>query len=170
MSPFGVRTIRLSLGGGRRREAVDFGAALARSRGVGGCHARRIDIAALRLVHDAADAVEVDQRVQLLRLLPADLVEVHLVAARLGLLQPKLVLAGLGLGEIERTRLEDAAILAGLRLQLLVQSHGVVLQPADVGIVVQPMDVGRRVPCRARGQFVSFEQHHIRPAKLGKMV
>ena len=78
--------------------------------------------------------------------------------------------ACLGLGQIEASRLEDAAALAGLGLQLLVEAHRIVLQPADVGRVMQPVDVCRRMPGGAACQFRPFQQDDIRPAKLGQVV
>ncbi len=107
---------------------------------------------------------------QALGLVAAHLVEVHAVAARLGLLQAQLMLAGLGLREVEAAGLEHAAGLAGLGLQLGVEVHRVVLQAGDVGAVVQAVDVGRRVPGAARGQLVALQQHAVGPAGLGQMV
>lgn len=129
-----------------RREAVDLRPPRPRARRIGRGHARRIDIAALRFVHDAADAVEIDQRMQTLGLIPADLVEIHLVIARLGRLKPQLVFARLGLGKVEGAGLKDPAALPRLGLQLVVKAHRVVLKAADIGAVMQPVDIRRRVP------------------------
>ena len=59
------------------------------------------------------------------------------------------MLALLGLGEIEGAGLENAASMAGLLFQLLVERHRVVLETACIGRVVQAVDVGGRMPCRA---------------------
>ena len=104
------------------------------------------------------------------RLGAAHLVEVHAVAAGLGGLDAQLMLARLGLGQIERAGLEHAAALPGLGLELLVEAHRIVLQAADVGDIVQPVDVGGRVPGAAAGQFGPLEQHDLGPARLGQMV
>ena len=132
-----------------RREAVDLRAPRPRPRRIGHRHARRIDIAALRFVHDAADAVEIHQGMQPLCLIPADLVKIHLVIARLGRLKPQLMFARPGLGKVEGAGLEDAAALSRLGLQFLVKAHRVVLKAADIGAVMQPVDIRRRVPGRA---------------------
>ena len=108
--------IGLLLGAGDGGKAVNLGATLARAGGIGVGDARRINIAALGLEHDAADAVIIDQWVQALGLITADLVEIHPVAAGLGLLQTQLMLARLGLRKIEAAGLEHAAALAGFRL------------------------------------------------------
>ena len=125
---------------------MDLGAPRPRACGIGHGHARRVHIAALGFIHDAADAVEVHQRVQPLGLVPADLMEIHAIVFRLGRLQAQLVFARLSLRQIKAAGLEDAAALPRLGLQLFVKAHGVMLQSADVGAVMQPVDIGRRVP------------------------
>ena len=123
---------------------MNLGAARLRARGIGVRHARRIDAAAGGLEHDAADAREVHELVQPFGFVAADLVELHPVEPRLRGLDAQLMLARFGLGKVERARLEHAAALPGLGLELPVELHRIVLQAADVGTVVQPVDVGRR--------------------------
>ena len=164
------RPIGLSLGGCYRAIAVNLRPPRPCARRIGHGHARWVDIAALGFVHDAADAVEVHQRMQPFGLIPAHLIEIHPVIFRLRRLQAQLMLARLRLRKIERTRLEDAAALAGFSLQLFVKTHGIMLQTADVGAVMQPVDIGRRVPCGARGQFRPLQQNHIRPTQFGQVI
>ena len=115
--------------------------------------AGRIDIAALGFEHDAADAGEIDQRVQPFGLGPADLVEIHPVISGLCRLKPQLVFPCLGLGKIKRSGLEDTTALSGFGLQFLIKPHGIVLKAADIGAVMQPVDIGCRMPCAAGGQL-----------------
>ena len=145
--------IRLRLGACDGRKAVDVRPPRPRPDGIGIGHARRVNIAAIGFKHDAANAVEIDQRVQTLGLIAAHLMEVHAIAPRLGLLQAQLMLARLGLGQIQAAGLEHAAGLARLCLQLLVKVHGIMLKAADVGAVVQPVNIRRRMPCAARRQL-----------------
>src|SRR5689334_5687395 len=112
---------------------MDLSPALTRARGIGHGDAGGVDIPALRLVHDATYAIEIDQGVKPFCFAPVNLIEIHLVTAGLRLLQPQLMLARFRLREIKGARLEDAATLAGLLLQLLVKRHRVVLEPADIG-------------------------------------
>ncbi len=72
---------------------MHLGAALARALRIGVGHARRIDVAAVGFVHDAADAVEVGQRVHALGLVAAEFVEIDAEVLRLGRLDAQLVLA-----------------------------------------------------------------------------
>jgi len=73
---------------------------IARADGVCVGHTGRIYITAIGFEHDAADAVVVDQRVQTLCLITADLVKVHAVEFGFRSLQPQLMFARLGLGEV----------------------------------------------------------------------
>ena len=98
------------------------------------------------------------------------LVEVHAIAPRACRLNAQLMFARLGLRQIQRTGLEDAATLTCLGLERLVQLHRVMLDAADVGDVMQPVDIGGRMPCRSRGQFGPFQQDRIGPALLRQMV
>ena len=95
MSPLGVSTIHDPSGCGTRRrhrgEPMDLRAARPRADGIGIGHARGVHIAAIGLPHDAADAVEIHQRVQPLGLVAGNLVEIHAVEPRLGRLQPQLM-------------------------------------------------------------------------------
>ena len=125
---------------------------------------------AIGFVHDAADTVEVDQRMHGLGLGAAQLVEIDLEVTRLGGLHAQLVFTILALRKIQRTRLGDAAALPGFALELFVELHRVVLQPGDIVVVMQAVDAGCRVPGRARGQFVAFEQHDVGPAELGQVI
>ena len=115
---------------------MDFGPVLPRTCRIGIGDAGRVHIAAIRLPHDAADAVEIDQRMQPLCLVPAYLMEVHSVKPRLCRLKPQLMLPRLGLRKVKATRLENATALPGLGLQFLIQVHRIVLNAGNIGIVV----------------------------------
>ena len=162
--------IRLLFGSRHRAKADDLGPCRARARSICVGDARRVHIAPIGFPHDAADAVEIDQRVQAFGLGPVHLEKIHVIEFGLGGLKAQLVFARLGLGQIERSGLKHAAALPGFLLQFLVQPHRVVLDAADVGAVVQPVDVGRRVPGRTRGQLVTFQQNDVAPAQFGQMV
>ena len=149
---------------------MDLGPLLACACGVGGGHARGVHIAAVGFIHDAADAVEVHQRVQRLGLGATDLVKVHAVKFRLGGLQAQLMFAGFGLGKVERSGLEHAAALASLGFKLVVEAHRVMLDAADIGAVMQPVDIRRRMPCGATGQLVALQKDNIGPAQFYQMV
>ena len=116
-------------------------------------YARRINVAAIGLKHDAADAVKVHKGMQTLCLVATNFVEIHAVAACLGGLYAQLMLAGFGLCQIQRAGLEYPATLPRLGLQFLVQTHRIMLQTADVGDVVQTVDVGGGMPSRPCSQF-----------------
>ena len=103
-------------------------------------------------------------------LVPADFVKVHPVEPGLGRLQAQLVLARLGLREIEAAGLKDAAALTGLLLERVVEGHGVMLDAADVGAVMQPVNVRGGMPGRATGQLVPLHQNNVCPAQFGQMV
>ena len=64
----------------------------------------------------------------------------------------------------------DAAVLARLGLDLLVQVDRVLLQPGDVGVAVERVHAARGVPRRAGGELLALEQHDVGPARLGEVV
>ena len=162
--------VRLGPRGRHRRETMDLCAPLPRPDGIGIGHTRRIDIAAIGLEHDGPDAVEIDQRVQPLGLVPRNLVEIHPVKPGLGGLKAQLMRAVLGLRKVQAAGLKHAAALPRLGLQIVVKRHRVMLQTADVGAVMQPVGVGRRMPGRSARQLVALQQHHVAPAKLCQMI
>ena len=149
---------------------MDLGAQGLGALGVGLGHAGGIDVAAVRLEHDAADAGQVEQRMKLLGLGDGDLVEVDLEVLGLGRLQAELVLAIRRLRHVEGARLEDTAALPCLLLQLGVELHGVVLQLGDVVVVVEPVDAGGGVPGRAGSQLVALQQDGVGPAELRQVI
>jgi hypothetical protein len=114
-------------GGDHRGESMHLGAALTRTLSVSMGNARRIDVTAVGFVHDAADAVEIGERMHALGLVTRQFVELDLEVLRLGGLHAQLVLAVRGLREVKRTRLKDTAALPGLLFQVFVEPHGVVL-------------------------------------------
>ena len=152
------------------REAMHFRTALARAPGVGMGHAGRIDIAAIGLVHDAANAVEIGQWMHAFGLGARQFVELDLEILRLGRLHAQLMFAIGGLREIQRARLKNAAVLSGFALEVFVELHRVILQPRDIVVIVQSVNTGCRMPGRARSQFVTLEQHHVGPAKFGQVI
>ena len=154
-------------GAGDGAEADDLGPALPRARRIGVCHAGWIDIATIGFPHDAADTVEIHQRMQAFGLIPADLMEIHAIKLGLGRLQAQLMFALFGLGEIERSGLEDTAALPGFGLELFVEVHRVVLDAADIGAVMQPVNIRGRMPGGPGGQLIALEQNHIGPAQFG---
>ncbi len=153
-----------------RAKALDASTHFARSCRIGHGDAGGIDIAAILLEHDAADAVKIDKRVFLFGFLAAEFVEFDTELTGLGALQAQLVFAVSCLGKVERTGLEHAAALAGFRFQLLVELHRVILQLGNVVVVVKAVEVGRRMPGGAGSQFVAFEQDDVFPAQFAQMI
>ena len=154
-------TVSLRQGRGHRGKAVNLCPLLARADRIGVCHARWVHIAAVGFIHDAADAVIIDQRVQPFGLGAVDLVKIHAVEFGLCGLQLQLMFTFFGLRKIERSGLEHATGLSRLFFQRVIEVHGIVLDAADIGAVVQPVNIGRGVPGRARRQLIAFQQHHI---------
>ena len=164
------RAVGLLFGACDRAKPDDLSPVLPRARRIGIGHARGVHIAARWFIHDAADAIKIHQRMQRFGLGPADLMKIQAVILGFGGLQPQLMLARLCLRQIQRSGLEHAAALPCLGLKRVIQIHRIVLDARDVVVIVQPVNVGRRMPCRPRRQFITLQQHNIRPAQLGQVV
>ena len=158
------------LGTGDRAETLNLGAEQTRAGSIGVGYTGRVDIAAIGLEHDAAHIVELRQRMKFLRLFAADLIKPEAVEFGLCLLKTQLMLALLGLRQIERSRLEHTATLTGFGLELLVQVHRVMLDAGDVVVVVQPVDIRSCMPGRTACQLVALQQDDVAPAELRQVI
>ncbi len=74
------------------------------------------------------------------------------------------------IGQRDAADMVQAAGHAGDRLEFLVEPDRVALQRRHVGVAVQRVKAARGVPGRPGGQVRPFDQHHIRPAKLGQVI
>ena len=73
-------------------------------------------------------------------------------------------------GDVDAAGHVQADVLAGLRLDLAIETDGVVLQRRDVGIGIERMETRRRVPGRTGGQFGALDQRDVGPAELRQVV
>ena len=162
--------IGLRLCAHHRGEAMNFGPPRPRASRIGMGDTGGIYISAIRFKHDAAHPVIIDQRMKPLRLIPADLMKVHPIEFGFSRLQAQLMLTVFGLGQIKASRLKHTAALPGLRFQLIVQCHRVVLNAANIGAVMETVNIGSRMPSRAGRQLVTFQKDNITPAQLGQVV
>ena len=129
-----------------RTKPLNFSTHFARTGSIGIGHTAGVNVAAIRLKHNATDAIVIDQRMQALRLIAANLMEIHPVKLGLGSLQSQLMFAGLGLRQIKRPWLKHTTRLTGFGLQFIIQIHRIVLNAADICAVMQPVNVGGRMP------------------------
>ena len=97
---------------------------------------RGINISAIRFKHDASHPVIIDQRMQSLRLISADLVKVHIIEFGFRRLKAQLMFPIFCLSQIQASGLKYAAALPGFRLQRIVKVHRIVLDTADIGAVM----------------------------------
>ena len=149
---------------------VHLGAAIAGTGGIGVRDAVRVDAALVLVVQRADEEPLLQKRVQLLCLLHGDDLHVHaqVPAARLRHAQP--IEALRRVGQLQAPGQVDAAVLAALGLDLLVQVDRVLLQPRHVGVAVQGVHAPRGVPRAAGGQLLALEQHHVGPPGLGEVI
>ena len=129
-----------------RAETLNFRAAHGRTLGVGMGDAAGIHLARVSLIHRTMDAIQIQQRMQALGFIQADLIKLDAIHFCLGSLNFQLVRPLSAGGKVEVSMLVNAARLLGFPLKLFIQLHGVVLQLADVVGVVKAMNVGSRVP------------------------
>jgi len=149
---------------------VHLGTAVASTDRIGVGDPVRVDAAFVLVVERADEELLLQQRVQLLGFLHGDDLHVHaqVATSRLGHAQPVEPLRRIR--QLQPTGQVDAAVLAALGLDLLVQVHGVLLQASDVGVAVERVHATRRVPRAAGGELLALEQHHVGPAGLGEVV
>ena len=150
--------------------AIDRGAALARALGQCLRQVSGLDIAIIRMLDRAQNAVRLGQRPDVLDLVwrqEFDIDADRLGNARIILVLIHAVLAG------RQTDVRDAAkadVQLRLGFQRGVEIDRILVQLADrIGQVEQGQQP-RRMPCRARGQLLALNQNHIRPAQFGQMV
>ena len=150
--------------------AVDLGAALARSFGQRLGDVGRLDVAILRMADRADDAVDVAERPDLLDLPGRQ--ELDLNADRRGHARVLVILvhAVPVEGETDVRDLGEADVLAGLRLEGLVEGDRVFVDLADRVAHVEERQKARRVPGRAGGQLLALDQDHVRPALFRKVI
>ena len=129
---------------------VHLGAAVAGADGVGVGDAVRVDAALVLVVERADEELLLQQRVELLGLLHGDDLHVHAQVAAAGLRHAQPVETLGRVGQLEAAGEVDAAVLAGLGLDLLVQVHRVLLQAGHVRVAVQRVHAAGGVPGAAR--------------------
>ena len=161
--------IRALARGHYRRMREILRAIYARGLRIGVHHTRRIHIAVDGVPQGSDVVLGVNERVATRHFLDADelLIETHV--AGLGAFTLEVVVPNLVRGQIEPARGVQADGVSGGRFNLLVEIDGVALQTADVGVGADGVDLAGRMPTRATGQFITFQQHAVLPTKLGKM-
>ena len=152
------------------RVAVDLRTGHAGALGVRVGDARRVDVALDRVVEDADEVLRVEDREHLLRLFERDHLQVHAEVATPGLRHLQPVEAGLVVGQHEAAGEVDAAILPGLRLDLLVEVDRVLLELRHVRVTVERVHPPGRMPGRTRRELTPLDEHHIRPTGLREVV
>ena len=150
--------------------AIDLGAALAGGDGVGIGHARRIDMTLVRIVDGTNEMARIDQRMQALRLVHRDEVDIKAHISALGdhCLQ---IIEALGCASGHHPAREmHPGRLAGNLLDLLIEVDGVFLQLGHIRIAVQRMHAARRMPGRTRCQLAALHQNHVFPAQFDEVI
>jgi len=152
------------------RVGVDLGAAVARADRVRVGDAVRVDAALVLVVEGADEVLLLEQRVELLGLLHGDDLHVHAEVAAAGLRHAQPVEALGGVGELEPAGQVDAAVLAGLLLDLAVQVDGVLLQAGHVGVAIERVHASGGVPRRAGRELLALDEHDVGPPLLREVV
>ena len=120
--------------------------------------------------HRALHTLQIQQRMQLFRLVQGNFVEVRVESVGFRSLYPQLMYPIIGASEVNRSSVVETAGLPGFFLQIFVNTHGVVLESGNIVIVMQPMCIRCRMPGGTGSQLIALEQHDVGPAKLGEMI
>ena len=159
-------------GGGFLDVAMGFygGPAQACGAGIGVGGAGGVEVAIKWVVKRADDAIGVGDRGEARDFLGADDLGLEAHVAVLGALGQQHVEAVSVVGQRDPADMVQPAGKAGQFLQFTVKPDGIALQCRHVGVAVEGVKAPRRVPGTARGQLGAFDQHHVRPAKLGQVI
>jgi hypothetical protein len=146
------------------REAIDFGAEVARGFCIRLRDSGGIDVAFERVVQRADEVPLVHQREDPRGLVDRDdlHVEAEVAGACTGELQEIHPLPSSR--EVHSRCNVDAARLAGRILDFAVELDRILLQLGDVRIAIQRVHASGRMPCRAGRQLVALDQHDVGPA------
>ena len=153
-----------------RGHAVDLGPQGAGTLGERLGEVGRLDVAVVRMLDRAEEAVRLAQRPDLLDLRRGE--HVHVDADRLGDagIGHELVPAVRRAGKTDVGDLLEADWLARLGLQRAVKLHRVLVDLAHRVAHVEERQEAGGVPGRARGQLLALDEDDVRPALLGQVI
>ena len=149
---------------------VHLRTAVAGTDGVGMGDPVWVDAALVLVVQRAHEEALLEQRVHLLGFPHGHHLHVHaeIAAAGLGHAQP--VETHGRVRQLQTTGQVDAAVLAGLCLDLLVQVHRVLLEAGHVRVAVERVHAAGRVPRGAGRELLSLQQNDVSPPCFGEVV
>ena len=153
-----------------RRLAIDLAAAVAGANGQRLGQVGRGDMAVIRMIERAHQAVGVAERPELLHLGRRDDLERHADGVRGAAILVILVHPVAICGEPQVTGDVEAHVLAGLGLERLVQIDGVFVDLADAVAHVEQRQQAGGMPGRSGRQLGPLAQHDVGPALLGQVI
>ena len=149
---------------------ADPGATVAGALDQGLRHARRVDVAVLRVPHRAQEPARVDERVEPADLLRPDHLEREADRPRLPAMAPVLVHPVRHRGEPEAPGPVEPDRLPRLRLEPLVEVRAREVDPREVQARVEVRRVAGGVPRRARRQLGPLDQHGVGPPRARQVI
>ena len=148
----------------------DLCAVLARTFGHGQRDVRGVRLTVAGQINRARQIVGVKMRIAVFDVREADLLDIDPKGAGHGGLTADFLKARVGLGHRNGAHGAKAGRNLGFFLQITQQALGVFRKLGHGGGGAQLCDEPGRMPCRAGGQFLAFQQDHLIPAQFGKVI
>ena len=150
--------------------ALDDHATLARALGHGLGHVCRVDIAVSRVEQRPFEIFGAHKRVAVFNLRRRQPLVGDTNRLSGGCIKTELIHTCIGLRHAQVTDHSKPCVEACLFFQRLIEFHRIVVNMAGCVAHVEQGQKSSRVPCRARGQFIPLQQHHILPSRFCKMI
>ena len=155
---------------GHPRLGVHLGSAVASANCVSMCYSVWVYRAFVFVIQRTYEILLFEQRVELFCFLHRQHFHVHAQVTTAGLRHLQPVETLWCVGKLQAAGQVNAAVLARLLLNFLVQIDGVLLQSGNVWVAIECVHAAGGVPCGTSSQLFALEQNNVRPASLGEVI
>ena len=130
----------------------------------------RLDVTVIRMLDCSQEVIRFTKWPDFLDLLWGQLVDFHANSFGNSGVIHELVPAVLGAGKTDIGHFPETHMLAGFSLQFAIELHRVFVNLTDRIGQVEERQQARRMPGRARREFLALHQDHVAPALFGQVI